>query len=96
MTQIIAPQLNFPGANGAKDADSFQMACRYYDSTFAIKANYNPSGDGEDDGIWIILDETGGERRRVEVFIPAWDNKPIKVTETKVTRTPINIENEKE
>jgi hypothetical protein len=94
MTQIIAPSINFPGAAGQKDEDRFQSVCRYgYDSTFAVMAVYNsPEGSGEDDGINIVLNEAGGERRRVEIFIPAWDDKPIKVTETKVTRTPIVME----
>jgi hypothetical protein len=94
---IIAPQLKFPGANGQEDADSFQMSCRYgYDSSFAVKAIYNPSGSDADDGIMIILGENVAPSRRVEIFIPCRDNQPIKVTETKVTRTPIHIENEKE
>ena len=93
MTQIIAPSIEFPGAAGKKDEDKFQATLRYgYDSTFAVKAVYNsPEGSGEDDGIKIVLSEAGGERRLVEVFIPAWDDKPINVTETKVTRTPIII-----
>ena len=86
--------MNFPGAAGQKDEDRFQSVCRYgYDSTFAVTAVYNsPEGSGEDDGINIVLNEAGGEQRRVEIFIPAWDDKKIEVTETKVTRTPIVME----
>lgn len=91
MTHKIAPKISFPGANGAKDADSFQMACRYgLGSVFAVKAHYDPTGNGEHDGLFIRLHEDSPPHRLVEVFIPAWDDQPVTVSETKLTRTPIN------
>ena len=88
----IQALLSFQGDNSQRDADWFQSAMRYgHDTQFSIQALTNVMGNDEEDGIEITVSEPVMPHRKVTIFIPTRDNKPIQVSETKLAREAIQI-----